>query len=224
MRILVIADIHNDIENILHYMDKASTFDYDVVVCPGDFTDVPPKGFTQEEIGLIILEELRALGKPLLALPGNWDDKLIPILEKDGVSVHGRGVIIDGVGFYGFGGSKTPFGTSYEPEEEDIRAGLENSLKDVEGADIKIQVTHAPPINTKLDLVSSGAHVGSEVVRDFIEKVGPSAAICAHIHEGRGVDVIGHTKIVNPGRFPEGYCGIIEMGPDTVDAKVVSLI
>lgn len=224
MRILVIADIHNDVESLPQFLDKAEGLKFDVIVCPGDFLDAPPTGVTREEIGFIILEELKALGKPVLAVPGNQDDIMISVFEDEGMSVHGVGKTIGGVGFYGFGGSKTPFGTAYEPSDSEIGAGLERAHKDVEGSGLKVQVTHNPPVNTKLDIIPSGAHVGSEAVRKFIEDKKPQLAICAHIHEARGVDVIGDTKVINPGRFPEGYCGIVEISEGGVDAKVVNLI
>lgn len=224
MKILVVGDLHNDVENVLQFLDRASALKFDVVVCPGDFTDVPPKGFSQEEIGKLILEELKGLKKPLLAVPGNWDASLIKIFEEDDISVHGAGKTVGGIGFYGFGGAKTPFDTVYEPEESEIESGLKRAFEDVKNAKLKIQVTHSPPANTKLDLISSGAHVGSEAVRRFIETKKPQAAICAHIHEARGVDRIGDTKIVNPGRFPEGYCGLIEITEKTLDTKIVNLI
>ena len=73
-------------------------------------------------------------------------------------------------------------------------------------------------------MIASGAHVGSNSVRKFIEEMQPAAAICAHIHEARGVDSIKNTKIVNSGRFPEGHFGLISVGGTGVEAKVIDLI
>lgn len=224
LRILAIGDIHNDVENMMQFLDKVTMLEFDVVVCPGDFTDVAPKGFSQEEIGRLIIEELKGLKAPLLVVPGNWDSSLIKMFEEEKISVHGKGKIINGVGFYGFGGAKTPFGTAYEPEESELENGLKKAFENIKNAKLKVQVTHNPPVSTKLDLISSGAHVGSEVVRSFIETKKPQVAICAHIHEARGVDIIGPTKVINPGRFPEGYCGIIDIVEGNVDAKIINLI
>ncbi len=224
MRILVIGDIHNDVENMIQFLEKASKFKYDVIVCPGDFTDISPKGFSQEEIGLYILEELKSFEKPVVAVPGNWDIDVVGFFEEDDVSVHGVGKIIDDVGFYGFGGAKTPFNTAYEPDEDELESGLKAAYNDVKDAKYKVQVTHNPPKNTKVDMISAGAHVGSGVVREFIEKHEPDAAICAHIHEARGTDIIKNTKIVNPGRFPEGYCALIDIGDEGVTTQIISLI
>jgi hypothetical protein len=224
MNVLIISDIHNDIENIMSYFDKTALLDFDVIVCPGDFTDVAPKSFSTTDIGKIIIEELKGFKKTVLAVPGNMDGDLLQMLEKEKVSIHGKGRVIDNVGFYGFGGAKTPFKTSLEPSEEEIKLGLEKAYNDVKNAKIKIQVTHNPPARTGLDMIYTGAHVGSEAVRKFIEEKKPMVAVSAHIHEARGVDNIGGTKIINSGRFPEGNCGLISIKNGKADVKVVNLI
>ncbi|MFH0837134.1 MAG: metallophosphoesterase [Candidatus Aenigmatarchaeota archaeon] len=225
MEMLVISDIHNDVENIMTYSDKIAILKFDVIIALGDFTDYNvPRGFSKLDIGKLIIEELKTFKKPILAVPGNFDKDLIELFESEGVSLHGRGVIIDGVGFYGYGGAKTPFGTSLEPDENELKKGLEKAYTSVQKAKYKIQITHNPPANTKLDHVYTGAHVGSDVVREFIEKHQPDVAVSAHIHEGRGVDEIGRTKLLNAGRFPEGHCGLISINDNKIGVKVVSLI
>jgi Icc-related predicted phosphoesterase len=225
MNVLAICDLHNDIENMLTYLDKLSKLDFDAIVAPGDFIDnILPRGMTQADIAELIIEELSSLGKPVLAVPGNMDKSILEILEKHDMSIHGKGKIVKGVGFYGMGGAATPFGTPLEPTEAELQKGLETGLQMVKDCEMKVQVTHNPPAGTKLDTISSGAHVGSLVVRKFIENVKPNAAVSAHIHEARGVDQIGSTTIVNPGRFPEGYCGIISIEKSQTFAKIINLI
>ncbi len=225
MNIAVIGCVHGDIENLMKFLDKISLLGIDVVICPGDFTDFAiPKGFSRLDILKIILEELKGVGKTILSVPGSWDGELISFLKKENVSIHAEGKIINGVGFYGYGGAKTPFNTPFEPSEGEIELGLEKSYNDVKKAVVKVQVTHAPPSRTKLDVIASGAHVGSDAVRSFIETNQPNVAVCAHIHEGRGVDELGKTKIINCGRFPEGYVGLIEINDSKITTKVSSLI
>lgn len=225
MKILAIADIHNDIENLMNFLEKVSSFEFDIIVCCGDITDINlPKGFERKDIVKIILEELKIFKKPILVVPGNMDSNILDVLEKEKVNLHNKGVKINEVGFYGFGGAKTPFDTPFEPSEGEIEIGLENAYQEVKDCRLKVQVTHAPPINTKLDLIYSGMHVGSDVVRKFIEVKQPEVAICSHIHEGRGIDVIGKTKIINPGRFPEGYCGIVNVEEKNIETKIINLI
>lgn len=224
MEILVIGDIHNDVENIMNYADKVSSLNFDAIVCPGDFTDVGLRGFSQAEIGKLIVAELKTFKRPIFAVPGNFDRDVVPILEKEGISVHGKGLILNGVGFYGFGGAKTPFKTPLEPSEDELRTGLQNGYEQVRDAKFKVQITHNPAARTKMDFLYTGAHVGSEAVRKFIEEKRPDVAVSSHIHEARGVDELGGTKLINPGRFPEGYCGIITLNDNGCSVKVINLI
>ena len=225
VRIAVASCIHGDIENLMKFLDKVELIDFDIMVCPGDFTDFStPKGFSRLDIGKIILEELESLGKPVLTVPGSWDADLIEFFKKEKVNAHGEGKKVGGIGFYGYGGAKTPFNTPFEPSEGEIELGLEKSYSEVKNTEVKVQITHAPPNGTKLDVIASGAHVGSNAVRDFIESKRPLAAICAHIHESRGVDELGGTKIINSGRFSEGHLGLIDINDSRATAKVTNLI
>ena len=225
MDIIVVSDIHGDVENLLTYLDKIKGLNFDVVVCPGDFTDVnTPKGFTQEDIAKLIISELKSLKVPVMAVPGNVDPKnIIKILEEENISIHGRGKIVKGFGFFGYGGAKTPFETSIEPTEEELKLGLQNAYKDVENTKYKVQVTHAPPHGTRLDTIQSGIHVGSNVVKSFIENHHPILAISAHIHEARGADRLKNTFLINSGRFPEGYLGLVNIDNGVVNGKVLNI-
>jgi hypothetical protein len=225
MKVLVVSDIHNDIENIMPYGDKIAEMDFDVLIAMGDFIDYNiPKGFTAEDMGMLIIEELSVFKKPILAVPGNFDKDLLPLFEKLGINLHGKGKVIKDVGFYGFGGAKTPFKTALEPSEEELEAGLNTAFKMLKKCDATVQITHNPPAGTKMDALYTGAHVGSEVVRKFIEKNQPTVAVSAHIHEARGTDVLGKTKLINSGRFPEGYCGLITIDAGKTEVEVVNLI
>lgn len=226
MRVLVVGDNHNDIENMLTFLDKLRDNDFDVVVYSGDFTDVnTPKGFTQEDIAKLLIEELKIFKKPIVAIPGNNDTwGVIDLIEREGISIHGKGKVIKDVGFYGFGGAKTPFKTTIEPSDDELRSGLNRGWMDVEKAKIKVQVAHNPPLNTRLDMISFGTHVGSSVVRGFIENKKPVVAVSAHIHEARGVDRLGKTLLINAGRFSEGYYGLVEIKNGVAEGNVYNLM
>ncbi len=226
MNIIVISDIHGDIENLFNYFDKIKELNVDVVACPGDFTDANmPKGFTQEDVVKLIIKELNLLKKPILAVPGNVDTKnMIKIFEEEGISIHGKGKVIGDFGFYGYGGAKTPFETNIEPSEEELKLGLKNAFNEVKNAKYKVQITHTPPAGTRVDMIQSGLHVGSNVVREAIELYEPIVAISAHIHEARGTDQLKKTFIINSGRFPEGYFGLVGVENGKVNGKVINLI
>jgi len=224
MKILVVGDIHNDIENLIVYFDKLSSMKFDVVIGTGDFTDVGIKGFSQQDLAKLILEEMKVFKKPILCVPGNLDKEIIPVLEAERVNIHGHGKIIEDVGFYGVGGARTPFNTSLELSEGEVELMLTNGFNEVKNAKIKVQVTHAPPADTRMDFIYTGAHIGSEAIRKFIEEHKPDIAISAHIQEARGVDELGKTKLLNPGKFPEGHYGVIDIENEKITTKVESLI
>lgn len=214
MKILAIADIHGDFEKLEEVMGLANE-DFDVIVCPGDFTDVGlcAQGFSREEMLELILEELKIYKKPVLVVPGNHDDKTLHrMLNNCVINLHGTGKVIDDVGFFGFGGAKTPFQTPFEPSEEEIAQGLANGWDVIKNSRTKIMVVHNPPKNTKLDQTVSGAHVGSEAIRNFILKNQPDVVVSAHIHEGGREDVLEKTKLVYPGVLASGCYATIETG------------
>ncbi|MBL7206646.1 MAG: metallophosphoesterase [Candidatus Aenigmarchaeota archaeon] len=97
----------------------------------------------------------------------------------------------------------TPFFIKdWERKEKDI----EKDLKEIENqcAEKSLIVFHAPPINTNLDIIYTGEHVGSKSIRKFIEKAQPTMTLHGHIHEspeisGNTMDKIGETICINPG-------------------------
>jgi 3',5'-cyclic AMP phosphodiesterase CpdA len=82
MEILALGCIHNDIENMLGLIDRVEKLDFDLIVFPGDFTDLNlPRGFTRVDIASIIVSELESLGRPLVTVPGSWDKDIIGYLD-----------------------------------------------------------------------------------------------------------------------------------------------
>lgn len=74
-----------------------------------------------------------------------------------------------------------------------------------------LTVIHQPPINTKLDQVGSGDHVGSNAVREFLQRFQPVVCFTGHIHDSSGIDTIGNTTVVNPGPAKEGRYAVIKL-------------
>lgn len=101
--------------------------------------------------------------------------------------------------------NETPFLLKdWEKPEEKIRKDLENMAKRSD-PHRTIYSMHAPPLNTKLDVIFSGSHVGSKAIRDFIMKHHPYLTLHGHIHEswqmsGNWRDALGRSIAVNPGK------------------------
>ena len=69
-------------------------------------------------------------------------------------------------------------------------------------------------------MLTDGRHVGSTAIRAFIEKYQPDLCITGHIHEGKGIDAIGRTKIINPGMFRQGGWVDIHINTSYIEAEL----
>ena len=119
---------------------------------------------------------------------------------------------------------------STEKEKGTIGTDLRN-LKKLSNPKKTIYVIHAPPFNTKLDIITTGTHVGSNSVRDFIEKERPLLTLHGHIHEspkmsGSWKDKIGKTICINVGSsYPEDKLNCIIVDLDNLgDIKYFELV
>jgi Icc-related predicted phosphoesterase len=204
MRILACSDVHGAYEKLESILSRERG--YDVVLLAGDLTtNGSPREAEQA------LRSLRHHGKPLITVAGNMDPRsLEKTFEDHSTYVHGRGIVLEDVGFFGVSASPfTPMNTPYEIDEKEIETLAEQGWKEVASARWKVFVPHTPPLNTSVDKILVGTHVGSKAVRAFIELHAPHLVVCGHIHEARGMDTIGSTTIVNCGPAGKGYYAVI---------------
>lgn len=107
---------------------------------------------------------------------------------------------------------------SIEKENGTIQEDL-TKLKKLSNPKKTFYVIHAPPFNTKLDIITTGAHVGSKSIREFIEKEKPLLTLHGHIHEspkmsGSWKDKINNTICINVGSsYPQDKlnCVVIDI-------------
>ncbi|MEM2878309.1 MAG: metallophosphoesterase [Candidatus Hadarchaeales archaeon] len=208
MRLLAVADLHGD-PNAEGRFLKAIGGGYDCAVIIGDLTQFGPPEVIEN-----MLEQVKSTGVPTFVVPGNCDPKqIVQVLEKFGVNLHRKCERFGGFNVMGLGGSNlTPFNTPFELTEAEIAEELE-SMSCSTPQKI-VLVTHAPPYGTKVDEIKAGTHVGSKSIRSYIENVQPVLALCAHVHEARGIDTIGMTVVVNPGPATMGYAADISISED----------
>ena len=226
MKILVIADVHGYSEDISEFFKKIDASDFDLIVSPGDFTDMfnQPPGFSQHNVADIILQKLVAFGTPLFCVPGNHDPyEIIEAFEDYDVNLHGKVKKFKGETFIGWGGALTPFNTAFEPTEEETTEAL-NRMGKTSGTGA-IFISHNPAKDTRLDKMANGKHVGSPAIRKFIEEKKPKLVISAHIHESRGEDRIGDTVIFYPGPFYAGIYGVVTVEGNNIrcETKKITL-
>ncbi len=186
MKILAFVDLHGSSIFLKQIEKKAK--DADLIVCAGDFTNF-------EQYMDIVAKKLNEIGKKILMVPGNHETeeglKEICSMFKNLKYLHKKTYSIKEYIFVGYGGG----GFSLTDKEfEEWSKKIKAQLK---GKKI-ILITHAPPYNTKLDLIDKEPH-GNKSIRKFIETFKPILAISGHLHECVGTDKIGNTKLINPG-------------------------
>lgn len=84
-----------------------------------------------------------------------------------------------------------------------------------------ILIIHQPPYDTKVDIIPSGAHVGSKSLRTFIEEYRPLVAVSGHVHESSAIDTLGPTTLINPGSLAEGNYALLEVQKQNGNWKVI---
>lgn len=191
MRILAFSDLHRDLAAARSIVARAPAFD--VVVGAGDFCSVR-RGLPE------VIDVLRDIRVPTVLVAGNAEtpDELEEACKGWDAAhlLHGSGVDLQGVSFYGLGGAVpvTPFGAwSFDLSEEEAKDLLAACPH---GA---VLVSHSPPRGTA-DTDSSGRHLGSRAVVDVIEAKSPRLLVCGHIHASWGARAqVGSTEVVNAG-------------------------
>lgn len=213
MKFLVITDIHGNV-NVLDKLDSEFN-SCDAVLFGGDFADV-----INHLPGEPVLEKLCSKHDEIYAVLGNHDEPdFIEKLEDAEINAEKTLNYTDGIIILGSGGA-TEFthDTPNERAEDDIMTDY-NILKESEESENSegswsnlIIISHNPPKNTKCDAVNDSLHVGSEKLRDLIEKIQPAVVVTGHIHEGTSIDKIGNTTVINSGSLGiQGTYAILEI-------------
>ncbi|NLG51022.1 MAG: hypothetical protein GX552_13025 [Chloroflexi bacterium] len=216
MIVVAMTDIHGNLGRLNAIASDIAAAD--LVLLTGDLTH-----FGHREAAEDVVSAVRRYNQHLLAVPGNCDyAEVAAYLTEQGINLHARHVINNGIAFVGVGGSlPAPRPTPNEYDEEEIEAFLAQAVTDLPANTPLVLVTHQPPYDTVADLASIGRHVGSRAIRRFIGTHQPLVCFTGHIHEGRGMDTIGSTRIVNPG--PLRYGGYayakIESGQAAIELR-----
>ncbi len=215
MIIVALADIHDDLEGLRAASEDLSTAD--VVLLVGDLTD-----FGGQSDAARVIRAVRQYNGRVLAVAGNCDyPEVDAYLTAEGINLHRKGTLIDGIAFVGVGGSlPCPGKTPNEFSEDEFELFLREAASDL-SLDVPVVLTvHQPPRGTVTDRLRDGVHVGSHAVRAFITRMQPILCVTGHIHEGRGMDSIGRTKVVNPGPLRMGGYVYARVGRDGAEVQI----
>jgi uncharacterized protein len=164
-------------------------------------------------------ERLGPRGVKVYMMLGNDDDpSLADVLREAEAITYGEDGIVALPGGYemvsvGYS-TPTPWHTRRELAEDDLAAVISAQAQQLSDPSRAIFNLHCPPVGTHLDLAPkldetlrplvdiSGPvmiPVGSQSVREAIERVQPLLALHGHIHESSGVERLGRTVCINPG-------------------------
>ncbi len=224
MRLLGITDLHSGVGMLERILQQAGPVD--LVLLGGDITN-----FGSPEDVEVIVKKLLQDGLGVLAVAGNCDSPEIEHrLEQLGVSLYRRGVVRDQVGFQGLSAMPPWKSRMYHFSEDQLADDLQEGYRQLQqyqlapatssggspapqpGWKTHIVLSHVPPRDCKLDRTFLGRHVGSQALRRFIDQLQPDLVICGHIHEGRGLDRLGRTWVLNCGPAAAGNYALVEVG------------
>ena len=98
MKIVSFGDVHMATRNLERMSEVLR--DTDLVIVSGDLTN-----FGGVEDARKVIDDVRRACPRVLAVSGNLDKReVIPYLESEGVTLHGKGVVLDGLAIFGCGG------------------------------------------------------------------------------------------------------------------------
>ncbi|WP_415719246.1 metallophosphoesterase [Maridesulfovibrio sp.] len=212
---IAFGDIHQNLRFVDIIPDIADVFG---IIVTGDLTNHSPEGAVEK-----VWNAIYSKNSNILAQQGNMDrGNVTEFLKSKGANLHRESRELDaGIKVMGVGCSiPTPFGTPGEITEEEMARYLDETHSELGEYEQLLLVVHDAPFNTKLDAIANGVHVGSKAVRDFIEKHQPEIVLCGHIHEAQGEDVIGESRIFNPGMASGGGYVLVSIIDGKLDATL----
>lgn len=208
MKIFAVSDIHGATKPVREAAPFIRAADW--VVIAGDITRSKTRAEAADVIACFEQYSTR-----ILAVHGNWDRMEVKnFLEEKGYSLHGKGRLLQEVGFFGLGGSSpTPLSTATEYTEQEIDRTLRDGYEQVREALRIILISHVPPRGVR-DRSFLGLRGGSRCVRTFLEEQRVDLCLCGHIHEAAGIERFKNTLVANAGSFKKGHYLSVETGPE----------
>jgi hypothetical protein len=244
MRLVCITDLHGRLSALERILADAGPAD--AVLLGGDLTTF---GSPSDAERIVAAAQRHAA--TVLAVAGNCDSAAIDErLGKMGVGLHGRGIVCGvpkkgtvplrtqvsdaantfdrgtvpffGLGIHGLSAIAPWKRGMYQLTEEELAAALQTGYAAIQGARQHVLLAHVPPHGLRADRTFFWKHAGSTAVREFVERTQPALVLCGHIHEGRGIESLGHTTVANCGYAGHGDYAVAELDGDTLEVTLHS--
>lgn len=203
---VVLGDIHDKVATLPMIPELSAA---QGIIVTGDLTNLGSIPEVSQ-----VMQVLRSLKLPVWAQFGNMDRPEVNTwLTQEQCNLHCtvRELLPD-TALFGVGASlTTPFRTPSEFAEADYASWLAQCWEKAKRYTHTILIAHNPPYATLCDRISTGVHVGSVAIKEFIEHQQPDMCICGHIHESRAQTLIGRTQVINLGAFAAGYYGLLKV-------------
>ena len=191
MRLLLFSDLHRDQAAAENLLEKAESAD--VMIGAGDFATC--RNGIEDCIDILCQASC-----PAVLVPGNGES--FEELQASctgwprGHVLHGTGVEIGGIDFFGIGGGipVTPFGSwSWDFSEQDAEELISECPSGC------VLISHSPPHGIA-DITSAGENKGSTAIREAIDRFSPRLIVCGHIHDSwEKHEQVGSTTVINAG-------------------------
>lgn len=249
MKILALTDFGGEFSNGL--LEKLKKEEFDFGVCSGDLASIKQlrdyffkygknweEKFSSEEIDKIrlngvekvkdICDKLETLNKPIYIVGGNNElikyQRFKEILSnyKNCKLLEDEWIKHSGVNIFGYFNNEKISETNLPNRiDKNLNSELKKYKENV------LLISHYPPYGCSLDKlpksnpVNPEKHVGSTKLRKALENSNVSIIICGHLEENKGEDLIGKTKILNPGSADKGNYAIIEFDKNLQNCNVI---
>ncbi len=218
MRIIATADLHGFHDVYEWLVGIAAVEEPDAIVLAGDLLGWGGAFDTIEEAQaadrLVVLQRLFLIKCPVLYVMGNDDFIELDAPAPSQHSVHGKRIEMGEFNFVGYQFTLPFMGGIHEKPEDEIAEDLTRLEADVDGR--TVLVTHGPVFGV-LDRVRGGQHVGSESLRDFVDRTAPRAHIHGHIHGEFGRDGL-HFNVSSAGRKRAMVIDLVTMEHRVIEA------
>jgi Icc-related predicted phosphoesterase len=211
MRILVVSDLHGDLESVHAAIDR---FRPDALLCCGDWGD--PGEVTAEGLAAFPgrLPTLTTFGNhdaiECLAALRNGDGS--PVLLGQGESRAFHGLRVAAIGGIWAKSHRMPFYVT----DEDV-AAFASRIK--AGGPVDVLITHGCPSGVA-DRTVKGNHGGQRCFLKAFQEVGPQVYLCGHLHVAQEHVLKDGRRVINVGATPSGSVVVIESTGDGLAARL----